>query len=406
MARTIIVRFADLTTKKQNRSQFEQVLHEQVRELVRAALPDLQVDAEFGRMYVRTVPEQLAPMMCVRLSKLLGVHSVSSAEESELDMPSAAEAVLRLLQSRAGEPRSFKIHVKRVNKASGMDSLEIARHIGSIVRRQYPNWDIQMNEPEETIHVEWRERQAYLFLQSQTHSGAGGFPYGTNGRALALLSGGIDSPVAAWLAMRKGLALELLHFHSHPYTSEQAQQKVLELASRLARYSGSLTLHLVPLTPVQEYLRVVSQPRLLVTMIRRAMMRIAELWAARRHLQALITGDSLGQVASQTIGSLQALEEPVSIPVFRPLLMLDKQEIIERAIQIDTLAISQLPYEDCCTLFVPKHPSTNPNLNVIRETERRSKRLSVLIEEALAGTTTQRVTPYEPDSILAAHPLL
>jgi thiamine biosynthesis protein ThiI len=409
MDELLIVRLGELTIKKENRARFERNLLQRIHTIL-TTIPSAYTRFEFGRVYIHGIPCDLQMEIVNRIQRVFGVHSISIATSCPLvttEIEQVAISVLHKSQiSQSQQTTSFKISVKRMNKKYSQDSPTITRLLAAPILQQFPWVKVDVQRPQETLHVEIREQSIYFFLASQTFAAAGGLPIGSSGSGLALLSGGIDSPVASWLALRKGLSLELVYFHAYPYTSEQAKEKVIALARQLATYAGPLHMHIVSITQVQEYLRVISQERLIVTMLRRAMMRIASTIATERQLDVLITGDSLGQVASQTLSSLQVIERAASLPVFRPLLMMDKQEIIERAEQIGTFVTSQLPYEDCCSLFVPKNPSTNPNLQVVLETEQRHKRLQTLIDEAVTNRQILSVQALSPEKKQAFHELL
>lgn len=246
--------------------------------------------------------------------------------------------------------------------------------------------EVDVHRPDIELRVEVREQAAYIF--SDVIMAVGGFPLGTNGKAMLLLSGGIDSPVAGWSSMRRGLEIECVHFYSYPFTSERAKEKVIELARVLAGYAGRIKIHLVPFTEVQTAFTRTGQDNLIITLMRRSMLRIATMLAEREGALALVTGDSLGQVASQTLSSMNVIGRSTELPLLRPLVMMDKQEITEIAKQIGTYDLSILPYEDCCTLFVPKSPTTNPNLWVVQKIEASIRDLNALIEQAVAETET------------------
>lgn len=384
--RLLMVRYGEMMLKGVNRTRFVSVLAERLTALA-DSLPGVFVTHEFGRCYldVSSLTPSRQTELGQQIARWFGVHSVSPVWQTALDASRIVETAGEIMQAiRNAANQTFKIEVRRVNKQFPLSSAELTKQIGGALLSQIDTLRVDVRSPQIRLHVEVREQGVLLF--TDTWMGSGGFPAGSNGRALALLSGGIDSPVAIWMAMRKGLYVEAVHFHSIPFTSEQAKQKVIRLAERLAESGGTMRLHLVPFAEVQELLRRRIPQNLWVTAMRRAMLTIAQRLATDRQFPVLITGDSLGQVASQTLSGLAAADDAVSIPVLRPLIALDKQEIVEWAAKIGTLALSELPYDDCCTLFVPKNPSTNPNLNVLRESETRLKSLPAAIDRAILQT--------------------
>lgn len=263
--------------------------------------------------------------------------------------------------------------------------------VGSPLLRTYPQLKVKVKQPDMELRVEIRENETYLYYE--VIPGAGGYPIGTNGKAMLLLSGGIDSPVAGWSAMRRGLEIECVHFYSFPYTSQLAKEKVMELTRLLSGFTGKIKLHLVPFTDVQTSFVGIGQDNLIITFMRRAMLRIASSLAEREGALAIVTGDSLGQVASQTLPSMNVIGRATELPLLRPLVMMDKNDIINIAMDIGTFETSILPYEDCCTLFVPKSPTTNPNLKIIEKVEASITELPARIQAAIEGTETVIITP-------------
>jgi thiamine biosynthesis protein ThiI len=288
---------------------------------------------------------------------------------------------LAWMQSLALVPQTFKVSVKRANKDFPYDSLQVGYWVGGYILRAMDGLTVDVKQPDLVLRVDIRPKVAYIF--TEVIEGAGGYPLGSNGKAILMLSGGIDSPVAGWMAMRQGLEIEAVHFHSIPYTSERAKQKVIELAERLALYSGKLKLHLVSFAAIQTRLQSEGQANLLITLMRRSMFRITEKLALQQKALGIITGDSLGQVASQTLSSLHTIGQEVNLPILRPLIMSDKPAIIRKAKQIGTFEISIMPYDDCCTLFIPKTPSTNPNLKVVQRLEKKMSWLDEFEADAL-----------------------
>jgi len=389
----LLLKLGELTLKGRNRSRFERAVLRQIRRVL-APFPDLRYISEYGRVYVelRGVSYEAA---AAALGRVFGLASFSPAYSAPLELAAIRERALQVMQSLPKRPATFKVSVRRVNKAFPHDSQQMNNLVGGYVLEGCPGLAVDVRQPEVELRVELREERALLYAGSV--EGAGGFPAGTSGKALLLLSGGIDSPVAGWLAMRKGLELDMIHFHSYPYTSERAKLKVIDLARQLAGYAESVKLHLVSFTEVQTAIHTAYKENLLVTLMRRAMYRIAGLVAEREGLQALVTGESLGQVASQTLPSLHAIGHVVQLPILQPLMMLDKKEIVRIAERIGTFPISILPYEDCCTLFLPPSPSTNPNLRVVEKIESGMAFLPELIERAAAQTETLTIRSEQKD---------
>lgn len=385
----IVVRLGEVTTKGRNRARFEGLLLSRIREAL-APWTRLAFERGYGRFYIRLNGESFEAVS-ERLKDVFGVHSFSPAVRTGHDLQEVREAALAVMNEIRPAPRTFKVTVRRAWKGYPHDSQEMNHLIGAHVLRNTPNLKVDVHHPDVELKADIQPEGVYL--TSGSIPGAGGFPLGMNGKAMLLLSGGIDSPVAGWLAMRKGLEVEAVHFHSYPFTSQQATDKVVALTQRLAYYGGRIKLHLVPFTELQTRMAQSGHDHLIITLMRRSMLRIAERLAEKSGAQALVTGDSLGQVASQTLGSMNVIGRTVSLPLLRPLVMMDKQEIIQIAERIGTFETSILPYEDCCTLFVPKSPATNPNLRIVEKVERLlGSDLERLIDEAVAGTETVLMT--------------
>ncbi len=396
MAALILVRFGELTLKGNNRPHFERAVIRDMKVKLRD-YPSLRYHISFGRVLIELNDEPYE-QIASRLDHVFGLSSHSPVDSCASEPETIRETALQLMKRLERLPDSFKVSVKRPNKQFPMDTIEMQRYVGGYVLERLPGLKVDVHKPELELFVEIRDRFTYVYCE--VNPGLGGFPIGTNGKGLLLLSGGIDSPVAGWLAMKSGMALEAVHFHSFPFTSERAQQKVLELAERLAVYSQRMKVHMVPFTAIQTKLKQHSDDRLLITLIRRAMMRVTNAIAQANEAGAIITGESLGQVASQTLPSLTAIGQAAELPVLRPLIMMDKSEIIRRAQQIRTFDISIQPYEDCCTLFVPKSPSTNPNIRIVEKIEEAAPWLEELILEAVAHTEIVEVGGRKPISHL------
>lgn len=379
-----ILRLGELTLKGRNRHRFEKTIFEQVKRTLRP-FEGITYQKEFGRiiLHLNDAPyEDMVPY----LQKVLGLASFSPIYTSPLELERVQETALSVMKSLHSFPQTYKVSVRRVNKSFPYDSQEMNRLVGGYVLRAFPDLKVDVHWPEAELRVELREQEALLYCR--VDKGAGGFPLGSNGKAILMLSGGIDSPVAGYLALRQGLKLEAVHFHSYPYTNEKSQQKVIELAKKLAAFAGPVKLHMVSFTSVQTKIHEAYNQNLLITLLRRAMLRITEKLAEERGAGAIVTGESLGQVASQTLSSMNTIGRAVSLPLIRPLVCMEKREIIQVAEGIDTFPISILPHEDCCTLFLPPSPSTNPNLRVVESIESKLTWLENELEEAVRNTQT------------------
>ncbi|MFC4808256.1 tRNA uracil 4-sulfurtransferase ThiI [Paenibacillus sp. GCM10023250] len=386
----ILLRFGEFTVKGRNRERFEKRVWEQVRRAL-SDFPRAGIERTFGRIYVALNGEPYEEM-AVRLRDVFGIVSFSPVRKVPSELEAIRSAALDVMRGLDKLPETFKASVRRVDKSFPHDSQEMNHLVGGYVLRELPGLKVNVRDPEVELKVEIQPEGTYVF--SRVEPAAGGFPYGTNGKALLLLSGGIDSPVAGYLAMRQGLELEAVHFHSYPYTSEQATEKVIELVRKLSHYTGvPIKLHLVSFTDIQTAIAQGGHQSLIITLMRRSMLRIADRLAAGREALGLVTGDSLGQVASQTLSSMNVIGRATELPLLRPLVTMDKNEIIRIARSIDTYDTSILPYEDCCTLFVPRNPSTNPNLGVVEKAEASIADLEDRIATAAASVETLSITP-------------
>ncbi|MFC5532151.1 tRNA uracil 4-sulfurtransferase ThiI [Cohnella yongneupensis] len=378
----ILVRFGEITIKGRNRNRFEKMQLDQIQTVL-SAFPALTYERAFGRVYIRLNGENYASIAPI-LKNVFGIVSFSPVVKVEHDLERIREASLTLLKGMTPAPSTFKVSVKRGWKQFPHNSLEMNHLVGAHLLRNTPSLTVDVRQPEAELKIDIQFEGTFIYCVQE--KGAGGFPLGMNGKAMLLLSGGIDSPVAGWMAMRKGLAVEAVHFHSYPFTSEQAKDKVVTLAKRLSYYSGKIKLHLVPFTEIQTMLAQSGHDSLIITLMRRIMLRITERLAEKNGALAIVTGDSLGQVASQTLVSMNVIGRATTLPMLRPLVVMDKLDIIEYAQRIGTYDTSILPFEDCCTLFVPKSPAIHPNLSVVEQVEEKlGEALSRLIDEAVKG---------------------
>jgi thiamine biosynthesis protein ThiI len=375
----IIVRLGELTLKGKNRYRFEQKIHKQIQDLL-TPYTRITIKTEFARFYIELNGECYKGVV-EAIKPIFGISSFSLAISSEIELGAMQTQALAWMQSLALKPQTFKVSVKRANKDFSYNSLQVSYWVGGYILHAMEGLTVDVKQPDLELRVDIRQHVAYIF--TEVIEGVGGYPIGSNGKAILMLSGGIDSPVAGWMAMRQGLEIEAIHFHSIPYTSERAKQKVFELTERLAFFGGKLKLHFISFAAIQTRLQNEGQPNLLITHMRRSMFRITEKLAQQQTALGIITGESLGQVASQTLSSLNTIGQEILLPILRPLIMLDKSSIIRKAEQIGTFDISILPFADCCTLFIPKTPSTNPNLKVVQRLERKMLWLQEFEDESL-----------------------
>ena len=381
MKEILLIKCGELVLKGLNRYRFE---HQLVRTLKRRLqhVGQFRIHANQSTLYVEPMGENTARDALDIAQKLFGVVTIQPAAMCVKDMDAICQMAGEYLQEAMACAATFKVEARRSDKRFPLTSPEISAQVGGHLAELFPHCKPKMNDPELTIKVEIREE--YAFISGQRLSGAGGMPTGTNGRGMLLLSGGIDSPVAGWMMAKRGLELSAVHFFSYPYTSEEAKEKVFDLAGILAQWCGRITVNVVPFTKIQLAINEKCHEDYSTLLMRRFMMRLAERIARNQGCEALVTGESLGQVASQTIQSLACTDAVCGMPVFRPVIGMDKEEIVQIARRIDTFETSILPFEDCCTVFTPRHPQTKPKLENV---EREEARLDVeaLIEEALTG---------------------
>src|SRR5690606_12274151 len=358
----ILVRYGELSTKGKNRSSFIGRLRDNIRQMF-ADLDSIRVKAERDRMFIFTDSEEDMQQILERLPKVFGIQSFSPVTETALTIEAMQAAAIAVVDKINREGKTFKVNVNRANKDFPHEKLEIMQAIGSSVLRNFPELTVQMKKPDIELKVDIRENGA--FLMAEVMQGAGGLPVGAGGKALLMLAGGIDSPVAGYHMLKRGVRLELIHFFSPPFTNDRAKEKVFDLAEKLSHFGSSVNLHVIPFTELQQEVHKQVPDNITMTSTRRMMMKIADLVLAETKSQAIITGESLGQVASQTLESLNAINAVTHSPVLRPLIAADKLEIIETAQKIGTYDISIRPFEDCCTIFTPANPKTKPKLEKV-----------------------------------------
>ncbi len=390
MEPVLLVRYAEIHLKGLNRPYFERSLMKRISLALRPAT--VKVVREQGRVFVFDIPAEELDSAADKLTRVFGIHSVSPALAVEKNWDAMVEAAKTLVEKRiAGLPgASFKVIARRADKRFAMRSLEICREMGGLLLDAFPALRVDVHQPDFYLGVEVRQEQAFLFAEERM--GAGGMPVGTSGHAMLLISGGIDSPVAGHMIAKRGVRISAVHFYSYPYTSERAREKVVELTRILTNYMGEISLYLVPFTEIQLAIYEKCPKTETTVLMRRLMMKIAEQIALSCGAQALITGESLGQVASQTIESLTVTNDAVTLPVFRPLIGFDKEEIVERAKAIGSYDTSILPFEDCCTVFVPQHPVTKPKLETILRSEARVD-FAPMIARAIEQTEQLNIEP-------------
>ena len=380
MYNILIVKYGEIGVKGKNRYIFENKLIKNVKNILKP-IGKFNVYKEYGRIYVDLDGYDYEEVI-EEVRKVFGIVGVCPAVRAEKDYNLLKELALKMLEEKIEQGyKSFKVDSRRGDKDFKLTSQEMSLDIGGyLVSQVKDKIAVDVRNPEVKIHCELR--QNHVMVYSDTIPGYGGLPLGTNGRAMSLLSGGIDSPVASWMVAKRGMELECIHFHSYPFTSEKSQEKVRDLAQILAKYCGRVRLHKVNMLEIQKAIGLNCKDEEMTIISRRFMMRIAERVAESRHCDALVTGESIGQVASQTIQGLTCTNASVSLPVFRPLIAMDKTEIIEIAKKIDTFETSIIPEEDCCSVFAPKKPVTKPKLERIEDSE---KALDVdkLIQDAI-----------------------
>ena len=370
MYKAFLIKYAEIAIKGKNRYIFEDALVQQIKYQLRHVEGTFQVVKEMGRIFVYPQGEYDYEEAVEALKRVFGIYGICPAVVLEdQGFEQLAKDVADYVKKVYGEKTlTFKVNTRRNKKSYPMQSMEVSSELGGVILDACPNMKVDVHHPQVTVNVEIRNK---IYLYSENIPGPGGMPLGTNGSAMLLLSGGIDSPVAGYMIAKRGVTIDAVYFHAPPYTSERAKQKVVDLAKLVSRYAGPIRLHIVNFTDIQLYIYDKCPHEELTIIMRRYMMKIAEAFARQDNCMALVTGESIGQVASQTIHSLAATNEVCTMPVFRPLIGFDKQEIVDVALKIQTYETSILPYEDCCTIFVAKHPVTKPNIQVIRKSEER-----------------------------------
>ena len=393
MKEIILLKDGEIVLKGLNRRTFEDVLKKNIKHAL-SPLGSFEIRSAQSIIYVKPLSDDIdLDEACLKISRVFGIVSYSRAaicEEKTLESIMATAPVY--LEKELKAAKTFKVEARRSDKHFPDKSPEICAELGGVILDKFPHLSVDVHNPDLIVNVEVRDFGAYV--HGAALRGAGGIPVGTSGNAAILISGGIDSPIAAYMMAKRGLKLTAIHFASPPYTSKRAEDKVVRLLRRVSRYAGKMTMYTVPFTKIQETIKNECPEELFTIIMRRLMMQISSRIAEDNNCTALITGESLGQVASQTIGALSCTDEAADLLVFRPLIGMDKQEIIDISYKIDTYDISIEPYEDCCTVFTPKHPRTRPVLKYVKEAQEKAD-FAPMIEEALANLKVTEISAQD-----------
>ena len=386
----LLCKYGEIVLKGANRKYFEDMLCREMKKKARA-YGNFDIYRAQSTIYIEPKDDEAdVDGMFEAASKVFGIVAISRAAVCEKNMEDIERVTREYIPAFLGGKKTFKVEGKRSDKSFHLDSMELAREIGGVILDCCRGIKVDVHNPDVTVKVEIREFGAYV--SAGQFKGAGGMPVGTNGRGMLLLSGGIDSPVAGYMMAKRGVRLDAIHFESFPYTSERAREKVLELARIVSEYAGEIYVHVVSLTHIQEELVKACEEDYFTLLLRRYMMTIAEKVAKQKGSEALITGESLGQVASQTMQALGVTDSCVSMPVFRPCIGMDKEEIVQISRKIGAFETSIQPYEDCCTVFTPKHPKTKPELEKVLVQENKLP-FDELVEEAIGTLYTVKISP-------------
>ena len=355
MDRVVLIKYGELTTKKGNRKFFINTLYQNLKK--KLSNLDVKISRDISRMYIEFSDNDL-DLVLKKLNQVFGIHTYQVAYKIETDSEAIKNLAVTIMKNKTG---TFKVETKRSNKNFPIQSTEFSRQLGGLILKNNDKLTVDVHNPDTTLMIEILDRYTYLYTDK--YFGLGGYPVGTQPRGMLMLSGGIDSPVAGYLALKRGVKIDAVYFEAIPHTSLEARNKVIDLSKKLCQYTDQIRLHIVPFTNIQEAIYKECNPEYCITIMRRMMYRIMEKLAKKYRGLVIINGESIGQVASQTLTSMSVINSVTNMPVIRPVACLDKLEIIDIAKKIDTYDISILPFEDCCTIFVPKHPVINPNLN-------------------------------------------
>lgn len=386
--KAFLIKYGEIAIKGKNRHVFEEALERQIKRNLRDCEGEFAVERQTGRIFIRCLSDYDYDELVGALTRIFGIIWICPCVLTEIKSfdETAGEIVRYIGEAFPDRHVSFKVKARRPNKKYPIHTMDLNAMIGEKILDAYPEMTVDVHHPDFELNVEIREQ---INFYARMIPGPGGMPVGTNGKAMLLLSGGIDSPVAGWMIAKRGVTLDATYFHAPPYTSERAKQKVIDLAEQVAKYAGSIRLHIVNFTDIQLYIYEQCPHDELTIIMRRYMMRIAEHFARENACMGLITGESIGQVASQTMQSLLCTNAVCQLPVYRPLIGFDKQDIVSIAEKIDTYETSILPYEDCCTIFVARHPVTKPRLEIIERSELKlAERIEDLYRQAIETTET------------------
>ena len=379
MDRVVLIKYGELTTKKGNRKFFINTLYQNLKK--KLSNLDVKISRDISRMYIEFSDNDL-DLVLKKLNQVFGIHTYQVAYKIETDSEAIKNLAVTIMKNKTG---TFKVETKRSNKNFPIQSTEFSRQLGGLILKNNDKLTVDVHNPDTTLMIEILDRYTYLYTDK--YFGLGGYPVGTQPRGMLMLSGGIDSPVAGYLALKRGVKIDAVYFEAIPHTSLEARNKVIDLSKKLCQYTDQIRLHIVPFTNIQEAIYKECNPEYCITIMRRMMYRIMEKLAKKYRGLVIINGESIGQVASQTLTSMSAINEVVKMPVIRPVCCLDKLEIIDIAKKIGTYETSILPYEDCCTIFVPEHPVINPEKELAREYEEKFD-YNALIKEAIKTKET------------------
>lgn len=386
--KAFLIKYGEIAIKGKNRHVFEEALERQIKRNLRDCEGEFAVERQTGRIFIRCLSDYDYDELVGALTRVFGIIWICPCVLTEIKSfdETAGEIVRYIGEAFPDRHVSFKVKARRPNKKYPIHTMDLNAMIGEKILDAYPEMTVDVHHPDFELNVEIREQ---INFYARMIPGPGGMPVGTNGKAMLLLSGGIDSPVAGWMIAKRGVTLDATYFHAPPYTSERAKQKVIDLAEQVAKYAGPIRLHIVNFTDIQLYIYEQCPHDELTIIMRRYMMRIAEHFARENGCMGLITGESIGQVASQTMQSLLCTNAVCQLPVYRPLIGFDKQDIVSISEKIDTYETSILPYEDCCTIFVARHPVTKPRLEIIERSELKlAERIEDLYRQAIETTET------------------
>ena len=384
MKKIILIKYGELTTKKANRKTFINILENNIRSMLEGY--NIKINKDRVRMFIKVLDDNYFDEVIDKLKKIFGIHSIVICYEVDTNIDTIKNNVLDIVKNI--KFKTFKVETKRSNKEFPIPSMEFNNIIGGLLLKNIDNIKVDVHNPEYILKIEIRDKYTYIY--SKEIIGIGGYPVGVQGKGLLMLSGGIDSPVAGYLAMKRGVKLECVYFESPPHTSDMAKDKVIKLVKKLSEYQGEIKLHIIRFTDIQENIYKNINSDYMITIMRRMMYRISKKIIDKNNLKILINGESIGQVASQTLTSMIVINEVLNIPVIRPVACLDKLEIINISKKIGTYDISILPYEDCCTIFLPKHPVINPRLDLAIDYENKFD-YNKLIDESIDNMETLKI---------------